>query len=311
MIAELPVINPADWTSGDGSARARLADEVDQAARHFGFLLLENHGIDPSLAAAARALAGQFFALPEQVKYRYATGVGGSGWMPPGLESNSYALGVPAPPDLKESFMIFENGRPGVADETIVTELPGFNATLHAYFEASWLVAEDLYDLFAAALRLPPGALRLQTSRRSSALKVNLYPPLSLTGPPQPGQFRVGAHSDFGVVTLLDRQPGYGGLQIQLLDGTWVDAPYVEGTLTINIGDLLARWTGDRWRSTVHRVLPPSDQAPDESLISLIHFCGVEDDAIIKTLPVGGPTQYETIVAGDYVGAKMASINVA
>ena len=82
-----------------------------------------------------------------------------------------------------------------------------------------------------------------------------------MTGPPARASY-VGAHSDFGVVTLLDRQPGYGGLQIQLLDGTWVDAPYVEGTLTINIGDLLARWTGDRWRSTVHRVLPPSDQAP-------------------------------------------------
>ncbi len=207
--------------------------------------------------------------------------------------------------------MVFENGRPGIPDETIVSELPGFNATLHAYFESSWSVAAELYDLFAAALGLAPGTLRSQTSRRSSALKVNFYPPLSVIGPVQPGQFRVGAHSDFGVVTLLDRQPGYGGLQIQLLDGSWVDAPYVEGALTINIGDLLARWTGDRWRSTVHRVLPPSDQAPEESLISLIHFCGVEDDAIIETLPVGGPTHYETLVAKDYVDAKMESINVA
>ena len=310
MIAELPVIDPAEWRSGDRGARARLADEVDQAARRFGFLLLENHGIDAALAASARSLAQQFFALPEAVKHRYVTGVGGTGWMPPGIESNSYALGVPAPPDLKESYMVFEPGRPGLPDEVVVAEIPAFNSTLHTYFEASWSVAEDLYHLFAAALRLPPGTLRSQTSRRSSALKVNLYPPLSVTGPPQPGQFRVGAHSDFGVVTLLDRQPGYGGLQIQLLDGTWVDAPYVEGTLTINIGDLLARWTGDRWRSTVHRVLPPSDRAPDEALISLIHFCGVEDDAVIETLSVAGPTRYEPVRAGDYVGAKMASIDV-
>jgi len=311
MIADLPVIDPAEWRAGDPEARARLADEVDQAARRFGFLLLENHGVDAVLAASARSLAQQFFALPEEVKYRYVTGVGGAGWMPPGIESNSYALGVPAPADLKESYMLFENGRPGVDEEVVVAEVPGFNATLRAYFEASWAAAEELYELFAAALGLAPGTLLAHTSRRSSALKVNLYPPLSVTGPPQPGQFRVGAHSDFGVVTLLDRQPGYGGLQIQLLDGTWADAPYLEGTLTINIGDLLGRWTGDRWRSTVHRVLPPSDQAPDESLISLIHFCGVDDDAIIETLPVGGPHHYETVRAGDYVGAKMASISIA
>jgi hypothetical protein len=73
----------------------------------------------------------------------------------------------------------------------------------------------------------------------------------------------------------------------------WVDAPYVAEALTVNIGDLMARWTGDRWRSTPHRVLPPPADAPHEELISLILFCKANSDTVIAPLPgSSGHTDY-------------------
>jgi isopenicillin N synthase-like dioxygenase len=140
-------------------------------------------------------------------------------------------------------------------------------------------------------------------------MNINRYPPLSMLGEPEPGQFRIGPHTDFGTVTVLDRQDGAGCLQVCTPDGEWVNAPYVEGAFTINIGDLLARWTGGRWRSNRHRVLPPDPGAPDEELISLIYFYELNPDTIVEPVP-GGPAAYEPVRANDYLLDKLNAITV-
>ncbi len=86
---------------------------------------------------------------------------------------------------------------------------------------------------------------------------------MSSVGEPEPGQFRIGPHTDFGTVTVLDRQPGAGGLQVYTDEGGWEDAPYdPPDAVTVNIGDLLEYWSGKRWPSGRHRVLPPQADAP-------------------------------------------------
>jgi hypothetical protein len=137
---------------------------------------------------------------------------------------------------------------------------------------------------------------------------INRYPPLTVTGAAKDGQFRVAPHTDWGILTILDRQPGYGGLQVQNLDDTWADAPYVPDALTVNVADLLSRWSGGRWRSTRHRVLPPPAQAPDEELISLIVFLEAEVDTVIK--PVAGDLGIEPVVAGDWLRERESAATV-
>ena len=109
-------------------------------------------------------------------------------------------------------------------------------------------------------------------------------------GEPADGQYRIGPHTDFGTITLLDRQPGVSGLQVLSADGAWLDAPYLPGSLTINVGDLIARWSGGRWRSNLHRILAPSPDAPAEELISLVLFMETNVGAVVAPLPppVGG-----------------------
>jgi isopenicillin N synthase-like dioxygenase len=307
----VPTVDVRRWREGGPDDRAAIARAVDHALRTSGFLLVVDHGVPAELAAAVRHHASAFFALPDATKAPYACRVGGRGWIPPGAESNSYAAGVAAPPDLKESFAI---GHP-VPDPPVApvwpAEVPELRVAAEAYLGHVWALALDLFEIFATALGLPPGALAEHASAATSSCNVNRYPALAVTGPPQPGQFRIGAHSDFGVLTILDRQVGYGGLQIQALDGTWIDAPHVPGALTINIGDLLAHWTGGAWRSTFHRVLPPSDRDPGEELISLVAFCGVAPATRVETFPVPGAEPREPVLAGDYMQAKLTQIDVA
>jgi len=92
----------------------------------------------------------------------------------------------------------------------------------------------------------------------------------------------------------------------------WIDAPAHSGSYTVNVGDLLARMTGERWRSTLHRVLPPSAAAPDEELLSLVFFHEFDADAVIATLPppAGGGAVFEPVVADDYIADKYAAVTL-
>ncbi len=298
------------WRNGDASRRARIARDVDENLRSDGFLLVANHGIPDEVIAALRMAVGAFFRADSEIKAQYECRVGGNGWMPPGVEANSYSFGVPSPADLKETFRAMHEV-PGLVQPNVwPAEFPDLQATFTEYMTLLWALAMDLYELMGAALGLGPETISQFASAGVSSVNINRYPPLTETGPVADGQFRIGAHSDFGVLTILHRQVGIGGLQVQTADGVWRDAPHRPGTLAVNIGDMLTHWTGGAWRATVHRVLPPSPEQPDEELVSLVGFCGVADDTVIETLPVPGAVAREPVRAGDYMAEKLAQIDI-
>ena len=132
-------------------------------------------------------------------------------------------------------------------------------------------------------------------------MNINHYPPVSVVGEPEPGQFRIGPHTDFGTVTILDREPGAGGLQVYSEAEGWADAPYEPDALTVNIGDLLEYWSGRRWPSGRHRVLPPQPHAPEEDLVSLIYFYEANHDALVTPLapPIGRVSGLAPVTSSD------------
>jgi isopenicillin N synthase-like dioxygenase len=167
----------------------------------------------------------------------------------------------------------------------------------------------DLLRMSALALGLEGDFFVSHVLHGPHTFNINRYPPLSVTGPAKEGQYRVAPHTDWGILTILDRQPGYGGLQVQAIDGSWADAPYVPDAFTVNVADLLSRWTGASWRSTRHRVLPPPEQAPEEELISLIVFLEAEVDTVIE--PVTGNRDLAPVVAGEWLRSREASATVS
>lgn len=314
----IPLLDLSHWRRGTAAERAALADQLDDALCRSGFLLLTGHGLS-DLGEQIRAQAQRFFTLPWEMKARYATTLGGRGWLPLGAEANAFYGHSPSCPDLKESLAFGrephtsdpESDRPCSTDNVWPSETPTLRALCTRYTTALYQLHAELLTWCATALGLDPDWFHDPTDRAPHAFNINRYPSLRETGPPTRGQFRIGAHTDWGTLTFLDRQEGLGGLQIQTPDGNWVDAPYVAGALTVNIGDLMARWTGDRWRSTPHRVLPPPANAPNEELISLILFCKANSDAVIAPLPGStGHTDYPPITAGDYLRERIAQTKV-
>ncbi|SEP00625.1 isopenicillin N synthase family dioxygenase [Trujillonella endophytica] len=319
----VPLVDLTDWYTGDRGARRRIAGEVDRALADIGFLLVTGHRLSPGLLDGVRAEARRFFALPAEAKAGYACRVGGRGWIPPGAESNGASEGLETAPDLKESWTFGQDALPdrlaGTGEEgwyapsVWPAEVPGLQAAGRAFGAAADALADTLLAVFAEALALPPDFFTSRCTQAPWTVNLNWYPPRAALAGVADDQFRIGPHSDFGTLTLLDREPGAGGLQVCTPDGEWVDAPFVPGALTVNTGDLLARWTGDRWRSTMHRVLPPPAAVPTEELLSLVFFHEAEPDVVVETLPTAaaGPTGYEPVTAGGFLRSRLASISVA
>ncbi|WP_163513441.1 isopenicillin N synthase family dioxygenase [Fodinicola acaciae] len=315
----VPLIDLRPWRDGSAADRAAVAAEVDAALCESGFLLVKGHGVPDELRERTRALAREFFALPESTKSRYAVTVGGRGWLPPGVEANAGAEGQRTPPDLKESYTVGADQPVGIPEIDAFwfqqnlwpAETPEFGTAVRAYMARMRALSDELLTIFAASLDLPADFFTRHTDRPTHTFNINWYPAITHTGVPQDGQFRIGPHTDFGTVTVLDRQVGLGGLQIFTADGEWVDAPYDPAAFTINIGDLMARWTGDRWRSTRHRVLPPDPSAPHEELVSLVFFYETNHDARIASLPAPvGQTTYPDVIAAEYLKEKLDAITV-
>jgi isopenicillin N synthase-like dioxygenase len=315
----VPTLDLTPWFTGDRDARKALAAQVDAALTDIGFLVVTGHGVPAQLRADIRAAAGRFFALPDDVKRAYAVTVGERGWLPPGVEANAYAEGTESPPDLKETYASGADRRIGhelfdaewFLPNVWPSEVPELEGLATEYMSRMRRLSDELLALCATALGLDEGYFAPYTEHPSYTFNINRYPPMSQLGEPEPGQFRIGPHTDFGTVTVLDRQHGVGGLQVYSEESGWVDAPYVEDSFTINTGDLLAVWSGNRWKSNRHRVLPPDAAAPDEELMSLIFFYECNPDAWVEPLsPPIGRAELGPVRAHDFLMERLDAITV-
>lgn len=320
---DFPIFNLANYESATPSEKAALAAEVDAICRTTGFLAISGHGVPQDIIDAAWTKALAFFELSPEQKRRASAPYPGYpyGYLGPELESLARSREVDAPPDLKESF----NGGPARAPEgmsdpealafcyaaTIWPEAPeGFVEAWRAYYAAMEDLAARIMRLFAAALKLPEDFFARFIDAPVSALRALNYP--AATAKPKPGQIRAGAHTDYGSLTILLPQAGSRGLEILTPDGQWTEVPPQPGAFVINIGDLMARWTNDRWVSTLHRVvIPAGDRGGAERRQSFAFFHQPNWDAEIVALEAclapGESPKYGPVLSGPYLMSKFKS----
>jgi len=324
MTIEIPLVDLSAWFEGNSAERTALAREVDLHLQRLGFLVVVNHGLPAAVVEECRAHARAFFHQSVATKAKVALGGEGyRGWVAPDRESNSATYGVATAPDLKETFAY---GPVEPVDESLrqlaarwyapnrwPESMPEFRAAAEAWWRAARALNDDLLDILSVALGQPAGHLRELSATTTAQVSLNWYGPRGASEP-LPDQFRIGPHTDFGMLTVLDREPGMGGLQVLDQDGNWIDAPVVPGSLLINTGDLIRRWTNDRWCSNVHRVLPPPAERPQEELISLVFFGEPNHDVLVKAFDScvsdTNPAKYPPVLSHTYLAEKMDALAV-
>lgn len=319
----VPAIDIAPYIAGGSDAdRADVARQVDEAARTVGFMQILGHGIPLEAWARLGRASDRFFELPLDVKkqYRAPDGVN-RGYSAPRSERLSLSLGVEKAERMNDFFEAFNVGAtaadyahadvdPGMYSENIwPVESDTFQGDVELWMSHARAVARVMMRIFTDALGLPAGYFDAYTDHSLDVLRMNNYAlpegeRVELDG----DLIGMGEHTDFGIVTLLWADD-VRGLQVLDADGGWNDVSPLPGALLVNLGDLTARWTNERWRSTLHRVKPPVIDGRIKRRRSAAFFFDGNVDAVITTLPgcvAEGETElYGPITVGEHIEAKL------
>jgi isopenicillin N synthase-like dioxygenase len=295
--SHIPVIDLGPSFSGDDATRERIAAEIGAASRDTGFFYIANHGIEQSRIDRAFAEANRFFDHPDAWKSRLRKQPGTNGYEP--LETQR--LDNASPGDLKESFNFSTPGiagRPDFSTNRWPDDLPGFQEGLEAYYHPMLDLALHVSRLIAISLRLPWNYFDPGLRTPSAPLRLLRYPPQPADA--QFNQLGAGAHTDWGWITLL-AQDNCGGLEIETAQGDWIRAEPIPGTFVVNLGDLVPRWTNDRYHSSLHRVM---NNRSGRNRHSMVLFYSPAYDTHVECLPTclepGEKPKYPPITAGDH-----------
>ncbi len=248
----LPVIDVSGLASALEAERREVGRRIAEACLDRGFFYMVGHGIPDALIAETLAGARAFFDLPEAAKAAVDKSLSPAnrGYEPLGGQT----LEPGTAPDRKEGFYIGAEapaGRFNQGANQWPQGLPAFPATILAYHRKMTALAERLMGGLALSLDMPEAAFTAFCRDPIAILRLLHYPPQPPTAPGR----GAGAHTDFGALTIL-LQDGVGGLEVyDRAADDWTAAPPMGGAYVVNLGDLIARWTNDRYRSTPHRVV--------------------------------------------------------
>jgi len=301
--SEIPVIDISPLRGDDPAGLSAVAESLRVAAADPGFFYVSNHGVPEATLAAAREAAGQFFAQSLDEKQKVRIDAHHRGFLRIG-EAKMYGG---ANPDLKESYVfgldVAPDDREVVAGNPLLglnnwpDFMPALRPACNDFFTTMSACGHSLMRAFAVAMGLAPDFFLQSVQRPVSRGALVYYPPQ----PPRMGaeQFGVAPHTDYGCLTLV-WQDATGGLEVLNKRQEWVTAQPIEGALVVNVGDLLARWSNDRFSSTAHRVINRSGH----ERYSMALFFDPDVDTLIDPAGVIGGDEtplYPPVTCGEHI----------
>jgi isopenicillin N synthase-like dioxygenase len=307
----IPVIDVAPALRDAGVGLEGVAAQLREASERVGFFYVAGHGVPRPLVDDAFAASREFHALPLEDKLALKLNQNNIGYLPVN-ESIQRASTVhkATRPNFNESFFI-SHDRPGDHPDVVAgTPLRGANqwpaghermrASMVRYFRAMEALGERLLPVLARSLDMPADFFAPSFADEAHInLRFLHYPPQETDDPEQFGQ---GPHTDNSFITFLAREDT-PGLAVRLPSGEWLSPPLIDGTFLVNLGNVMKRWSNDRFRSTPHGVV--NDSGRDRYSIAFFYSPNVR--ARIECLPsctgAGRPPRYEPAVYVDLVRA--------
>lgn len=308
----IPVIDLEQTFEGGSIARQKAAAAIQTACRQTGFFYVANHRVPATLIEAQFAAAKRFFdlPLPEKMAIHMKKSPTTAGYEPIGgqtLDSQD-DKSEKAPPDLKESFycgLEIEPNDPRFPKpvrgygHNQWPDLPGFREQMIAYYAAASALGAHLLTLLARSLEMPEDWFAKFHAPASATLRMIKYPPQAADA--KFNQIGAGAHTDWGGITIL-AQDDVGGLEVQTVDGTWIEGRPIPGAFVINLGDLMARWTNGVYSSNVHRV---KNNNSNRDRYSIPFFYGPYPTSTIEAIPScvgeGQAPRFSTCTAAEHM----------
>ena len=313
----VPSVDLSPFIAGGADGKRTVAHEIKRACEEIGFFKIHGHQVPQRVVEHAFAAADAFFANPQTVKDRFRpqTSASARGYHALRTKNLAKTLGYDNPPDLREQFYIGPltsraaefahiQGAAALHAENIWPDTPvDYREAFTTAYRTLETLGGTLMRVFAVALDVDEHFFDDKIDRHFSTLPVNHYP--EPDGEPLPNQIRAGEHTDFGSLTILAVNGRVGGLQVKLKDGSWLDVTAEPEEFIINIGDMMQRWTNDRWLSNRHRVVnPPAEQRIGTKRMSMGYFLHPNYDAEIAGLPTC-PGPYPPVRAGELMRQKL------
>ncbi|HEY9854252.1 MAG TPA: 2-oxoglutarate and iron-dependent oxygenase domain-containing protein [Stenomitos sp.] len=308
----IPVVDMRDYTHGGAAERARFVQTLGEGLKEFGFITVENHGIDQDLIRRTYAQFEAFFKMDLETKRQYGKIMGGQrGYTEFGSEN---AKGNPIA-DLKE---FWHTGRELAADHPFraeypdnvwPSELPELKETvLTLYRQLDGCVDTFLFAL-ADYFKLPQRTFADMVKDGNSIMRAIHYPPLPADADPR--AVRAAAHEDINMITMLVEATS-SGLELLTRQGEWMPITALEGQIVVDAGDMLARVTNHVIPSTTHRVVNPADANETRySLPFFVHpYSACDLTALDCFVSDERPRQDPPITAGEYLNQRLREIGL-
>jgi isopenicillin N synthase-like dioxygenase len=303
-MTELPIVDMSGVREGNASSITRAAREIHAAFTSVGFLYIANHGLSDTVIADAVREAQGFFRQPTEKKREVAINKRHRGFNALGdalmYEATKpdykefYTMGLELPEDDPDVVA----GEPLRGPNNWPADRPGLRTAMTAYYESIGRCGADLLSCVAVSLGLERDFFADRYRKRLQRTQVIYYPPHPEAAAAD--QFGLAPHTDFGCITLL-WQDDNGGLEVlERQSRTWIAARPIPGTLVVNSGDLLARWTNDRYASTPHRVINRSGR----ERFSIATFYDPDFKAVVDPRQLGvsdAECRYEPTTSGAHI----------
>ncbi len=306
---QVPTLSLRDYTHGSLVQQGLFVQQLFHGIKDYGFIILKDHPVEQSLLTRAYEILEQLYALPTEVKLKYATVAGGQrGYTPFGKE---HAKDSPVM-DLKEFWHVGrdleEQNNPFYPPNIWPTEIPEFKPLFTDLYQKLEETGNIMMEALTGPLQVPQDFFRHLTHNGNSILRLLHYPPIPEGVDPR--CIRAAAHEDINFITLLPAAT-QSGLQLKDRDGKWLDVVSDPGALIVDAGDMLARLTNDVIPSTTHQVINPQD-GTNKARYSMPFFMHPHPEAMLTCLDScrADGAKYAPITSGDFLMQRLREIGL-
>jgi isopenicillin N synthase-like dioxygenase len=303
----IPLLDIGPYLAGEPGARATLARAIERTCRDTGFLVISNHGIDQKLIDDTFSAAAAFFDRPLERKMQLKVGELNIGYLPHGAQIvRTSKVHVNTQPNLSESFYIVNDldaddprivsGDPLYGLNKWPEEMPAFKTATLAYTRAMRPLAAQMVSAIGTSLGVADDYFVAEFKEPTTTLRLIRYPSHANA---QDNQFGFAPHIDTNFLTLLARS-ALPGLEVRTAEGEWIRPPHVPNTFVVNTGEMLGRYSNDRYIATPHRVINDNNTLRH----AIPFFFGPGLDAIVKPVATcvsdDNPARYEPLLYADH-----------